>query len=347
VIIMQIISVALFLLGASAAALALPTLPGAGGCPGGYADGAEVERGRLVYVCQGGNLAPKGCIAEDLSRIEVGGHYDNAHYRRSCVASSDGGLTFEATGCVQNGQEHKVSESWEDGTNFYTCKQNAAGAEPQLVAENQGCVDSGKRVPKKEKVNKDDGVYSCEETPNGGSKLVQAGCVKEGKAYNAGDAIESGKYWFNCTRIGREKFAVKAAGCVHDGKRLNDGDRYFDGGVIYECTIDNDKTDVRATGCVQNDGGNTIERKLGCTWVQGTAPTQYEVQCVHDPATNSAKVVQVRCNYNVGGGIYNIDPGCYRAIDKGFAGCSSSAGSLNLQTYDAESGASGAGLHAC
>lgn len=174
---MQVISVALFVLGACVATLALPTSDKSG-CPGGYAEGAEVERGRLVYVCQGGQLVPKGCIAEDLTRIPVGGHFDNKYYRRSCLAGADNSLTFEATGCVQNGQEHKASETWEDGTNFYSCKLNAAGAEPQMLAVNEGCVEAGKRVPKKEKVNRDDGVYICDENVNGGSKLVQAGCVK-------------------------------------------------------------------------------------------------------------------------------------------------------------------------
>jgi len=348
---MQFIAVALFVLGACATTLALPAQSGtqSGGCPGGYAEGAEIERGRLIYVCQGGQVVPKGCIAEDLTRIPVGGHYDNAYYRRTCLAAGDQ-LTFDPTGCVKNGQEHKASESFEDGSNFYTCQQNSAGAEPALAAVNQGCVDAGKRVPKKEKVTKDDAVYVCDETVNGGSKLIPAGCVKEGKAYGAGDAFESGKYWFNCTRIGREKFAIKAAGCVNNGKRLNDGDRYFENDVIYECTIDNSKTDVRAVGCVQSEGGSTVERKLGCTWVEGTAPLQYEWACQRDEATNTAKKVQVRCNYNVGGGVYQIEPGCFRIVDKGAFGCVQEGASLKLQSFPGDKpdqAASSAGLHAC
>jgi len=359
---MQIISVAIFVLGACVATLALPPPTGAppasgapppsggapakGGCPGGYAEGAEIERGRLVYVCQGGAVVPKGCIAEDLTRIPVGGNYDNQHYRRACLAAGDS-LTFEATGCIKNGKEFKASESIDDGSNFYTCKQNAAGAEPAMAAVNEGCVDGGKRIPKKEKVTKDDAVYVCEDGPNAGSKLVQAGCVKGGKALAAGDAIEDGKYWFNCTRIGREKYTLKAAGCVNGGKRLNDGDRYFEKDVIFECTIDNGKTGVRTTGCVQSDGGSTVERRLGCTWVEGTAPLQYEIACQYDEAANTAKKVPVRCNYNIGGGVYNIDPGCSRAVDKGFAGCSKEGESLKLQTYADEKAASGAGLKAC
>lgn len=343
---MQIISVVLFVLGASVATLALPT-QAPGSCPGGYAEGAEIDRGRLIYVCQGGKVVPKGCVAEDLSRIAVGSNYDNKYYRRACVAAGEE-LTFEPTGCIQNGQEHKASESFEDGSQFYTCKANPT--EPLLQAVSEGCVDSGKRVPRKEKVSKDDGVYVCDETANGGSKLVQAGCVKDGKTFGAGDSFDDGKFWFNCTRVGREKYVIKAVGCVSNGKRLNDGDRFNDKDVMYECTIDAGKNDVRATACVQNDGGSTIERKLGCTWTEGQAPFQYEWRCEHDAGANTAKKIQVRCNYNVAGGTYIIEPGCYRVIDKAAFGCVQEASALKLQSFqgdNAEQSASGAGLHAC
>jgi hypothetical protein len=343
---------------AATTVLAFPA-DSAGGCPGGYAEGAEIERGRLIFVCQGGSVVPKGCIAEDLSRLSIGGNYDTKQYRKKCQLGSDGQLSYEVTGCVANGQEHKVDETFEDGTNFFVCKSDASTADPNdLKIVNQGCVDGGKRINIKDTVAKDDALYSCDETVNGGSKLVQAGCVKDGKQYKTGDSFEVGKYWFNCTRIGREKVSAKAAGCVANGKRLNDGDRYFENDVIYECTIDGDKTDVRSTGCVQNDGGSTVERRLGCTWVEGVAPIQYEWTCKHDAAKNSATKEQVRCNYNVGGGVYNIDPGCYRTIDGpapgpsdlAAYGCVSTGGKLDLQTFtgaNAEQSASGAGLHAC
>ena len=331
---------------AATTALAFPADSPAGGCPGGYAEGAEIERGRLVFVCQSGQVKPKGCIAEDLSRLSIGQNYDTKQYRKKCQLGSDGQLSFELTGCVVNGQEHKVDETFEDGTNFFVCKQDGA----VLKVVNQGCVDGGKRVNKKDTVAKEDALYLCDETVNGGSKLVQAGCVKDGKQYKAGDSFEVGKYWFNCTRTGREKVVQKAAGCVANGKRLNDGDRYFENEVAYECTIDGDKTNVRATGCVQQDGGSVVERRLGCTWVEGTAPFQYEWTCKHDVSGNKATKEQVRCNYNIGGGVYNIDPGCYRTVDKAAFGCVSQNGKLNLQSFqgeNAEQSASGAGLHAC
>jgi len=339
-------SIVLCLLAASTAFAFPADTPAAGGCPGGYAEGAEIERGRLIFICQGGQVVPKGCIAEDLSRLSIGGNFDTKNYRKKCQLGSDGQLAYELAGCISNGAEHKVDETFEDGNNFYVCKSD--GAVVKIV--NQGCVDGGKRINIKDTVAKDDALYSCDETVNGGSKLVQAGCVKDGKQYKVGDAFEVGKYWFNCTRTGREKVVAKPAGCVNAGKRLNDGDRYFDKDVIYECTIDGEKTDVRTTGCVQTDGGSTVERRLGCTWVEGTAPIQYEWTCKHDASGNTATKVQVRCNYNVGGGVYNIDPGCYRMVDKTAQGCAQEGGVLTIKSFtgeNAEQSASGAGLHAC
>jgi len=327
-------------------ALAFPADSPASGCTGGYAEGAEIERGRLVFVCQGGQVVAKGCIAEDLTRLPIGGQFDTKQYRKKCQSGSDGQLSYELTGCLSNGAEHKVDETWEDGANFYTCKTDGSA----LKVVNQGCVDGGKRVNKKDKIAKDDALLTCEETVNGGSKLVQAGCVKDGKQYNAGDSFEVGKGWFNCTRTGREKVAAKAAGCVNNGKRLNDGDRYSENDVMYECRIEGDKIDVTTTGCVQNDGGSIVERRLGCTWIEGAEPFQYEWTCKHDASGNTAKKVQVRCNYKVGGGVYNIDPGCYRTVDKAAFGCVQDGQTLKLQSFqgeNAEQSASSAGLHAC
>lgn len=317
----------------------------AGGCPGGYAEGAEIERGRLVFVCQGGQVVPKGCIAEDLSRLSIGGNYDTKQYRKKCQSGGDGQLAYELIGCLSNGQEHKVGESWEDGNSFYTCQTDGAA----LKVISQGCVDGGKRINFKDTVAKDNALYACDEAPNGGHKLVQAGCVKDGKQYKAGDSYEEGNAWFNCTRIGREKYTAKVAGCFKNGKRLNDGDSNLDNDVAYQCIVESGKATFRANGCVQKDGGSIIERHLGCTWIEGTAPLQYQVECKHDAAADTAAIVQNRCNYNPGGGVYQIEPGCFRVIGKesSIFGCVKQGEKLNLQSFQAESGATGAGLRAC
>jgi hypothetical protein len=273
-----------------------------GGCPGGYAEGAEIERGRLVYVCQGGQVVPKACIAEDLSRITVGANYDNKKYRRACVLGGDGQLSFEVVACLYNGQEHKAGDTWEDGSTSYTCKQSADGI---LSTAAVGCVDGGKKVNEKEKMPKEATLFECQPVQNGKFKLIAVGCVSDGKEFNAGDSFESGTVWYNCTRIGREKVVAKPAGCIFNGKRLNDGDRFNDGQVFRECRVDQGKTETKTVACVQSDEtGAVVERRLGCTWTEGASPFQYEWRCREDGET--AVKEQVRCNYNVGGGIYQV-----------------------------------------
>jgi len=336
-----------FLLALIGQSFAAPVDGSTGDCPDGSPNGAQLERGRFFYECRDGNIVPKGCMTEDLKHIDIGQSADKKTYRVQCTLGRDGLLALEPSSCLFQGSEHKIDEQWEDGTNFYTCKKDGH----DLKTINSGCIDQGKRIPLNEKTTKDEYVMACNETVNNGAKLMPVGCVKDGRQYNVGDSFEVGKFWFNCTRTGREKVSVKASGCVNNGKRLNDGDRYFDNDVIFECTIDSGKNDVRTTGCVQRDEkGEIVERRLGCTWVEGQAPFQYEMACQPEPATNSAKKVQVRCNYNVGGGVYNIDPGCYRMIEKSAFGCLKDQSGLKLQSFqgdNAEQAANGAGLHAC
>jgi len=319
-----------------------------GDCPGGLANGAPLERGRFFYECRDGIIVPKGCMTDDLKKIDINTSVDKKSFRLTCLLDTTTNLlSLDATACLYQGQERKVDQDWEDSANFFTCKRDGK----DLHTINSGCIDQGKRVKLNEKIIKDDLVMVCNETVNNGARLMPNGCVKEGKEYNVGESFEVGKFWFTCTRIGREKVVAKPAGCVNNGKRLNDGDRFFDQDVIFECTIDNNKNDVRTTGCVQRDEkGEIVERRLGCTWVEGTAPFQYEWACQHDTTNNSAKKVQVRCNYNVGGGVYNIDAGCFRVIDKAAFGCLKDGSGLKLQSFqgdNAEQAATGAGLHAC
>lgn len=342
----QFSSLALFVLMAFAGHSFGAPLDGNGDCPGGLQNGALLERGRFFYQCRDGNVVPKGCLADDLKHLEIGSTTDKKTYRQQCVLGSDGLLALEATACLHQNSEHKIDSQWEDATNFYTCKK---GDNNDLKTVNAGCMDQGKRVNLNDKVAKDDFVFICNETVNNGAHLMPAGCVKDGKQYNVGDSFENGKFWFNCTRTGREKVAVKASGCVINGKRLNDGDRVTANDVILECAIDNTKTDIRTVGCAQRDDkGEIVERRLGCTWVEGAEPFQYEWACQADG--DSAKKVQVRCNYKVGSGVYNIEPGCYRTIEKSAFGCSKEGSSLKLQSFqgdNAEKSAQGAGLHAC
>jgi len=214
-----------------------------------------------------------------------------------------------------------------------------------------GCLDGGRRVNLNEKVVKGDVVLVCNETVNAGARFYPNGCVRQGRQINPGETFDEGKFWFTCTRFGRESVALKTEGCVVNGKRLKDGDRYNENDVMYECTIDVSKKDIQPTGCVQHDdNGAIIERKLGCTWVEGPSPFQYEWECYFDQTANTAAKRQVRCNYNVGNGVYAIEPGCYRLVEKNAVGCLKEGTVLKLQSFQgqaSEQSAKDSGLHTC
>lgn len=308
-----------------------------GNCGALGENGATVESGYVYYLCQDGKLFAKGCMTRDKKRVETGQTVDYRQSRLSCELK--GVLpALSVKGCVFQGQEQAIGSTFNDEKKTYTCEQ---GTDEAKITE-IGCADGGKQVKYDEKLTKEDGVYVCDKAQH---RLVKTGCVHEGKEYALGDSFDSGDMWSSCTRTG-----AKAAGCVNQGKRLNDGDRYFDNDVIYECFIENGKTDVRVAGCVQKEGGNTVERRLGCFWNEGPEPFQYEWTCKKSADGKSATKLQIRCNYKVSKGVYTIEPGCYRVVDKSAFGCVQSGTTLNLQSFQGdapEKAAESAGLKAC
>jgi hypothetical protein len=320
-------------------------LDGMGQCPDGSPNGAQIPRGRFVFLCQDGNIVPKGCLTDKLDSLEVGATFDRRQYRLRCARNGDE-LSFELVGCLLDGQEHKEGETFESGTSFYTCKRN--GEELQLI--NLGCLDNGKRVNLNDRVVKDDLVMLCNTSVNNGAKLMPDGCAKDGKQYNVGGSFEVGRIWYKCERVGRQTVELKPAGCVTGGRRLNDGDRFVENEVAYECMIDSATHDIRVTACIQNENGQVIERKVGCFFNEGQEPFQYEKQCVADEKTKSAKKVFIRCKYNAGSSTISLEPGCYRVFEKSAFGCLKEGDGLKLQSFQGEKpeeAAKGAGLHAC
>lgn len=329
----------LILVAMAASTFAAPA-SGTGNCGSLGVNGATVESGFVYYLCQDGKLFPKGCVTRDQQHVEIGQTTDYRGGRYACSLSGSQLPSLELKGCVKGGQLHDIDSEFNDNTLAYQCKRNGENAEVVVV----GCVDNGKTVKFNEETKKDDHVYVCQEAGDV-SRLVKAGCVHHGQQFKLGDSFEDGETWFNCTYGG-----PKAAGCVADGRRLNDGDRFFKNDVILECFIDNGKNNYRVAGCVQHDDSQTIERRLGCFWVEGPEPLQYEWTCKHDKAGNTAEKVKVRCNYRVSKGVYNIEPGCYRMIDSKAFGCVKSGDDLKFQSFegeDAAKSATSAGLHAC
>jgi hypothetical protein len=329
------------LLALAATAFSAPTTAPTGGdgnCQSLGPNGALIDSGFVYYLCKDGKLYPQGCVTRDQKRVELG---QTVEYRKSRLSCEMGGKQLPSLvvkACVHQGKEQAIGSTFADDKAAYKCETGTDEAKITVV----GCSNDGKAVQFDEKVTKADGVYVCDKTTN---TLKKSGCVRDGKQFNIGDSFEVGNTWFNCTRSG-----PKASGCVSAGKRLNDGDRYFENDVIFECFIENEKSDARVAGCVQHDGSTVVERRLGCFWVEGPEPLQYEWTCKHNKEANTAVKQQVRCNYRVTKGVYSIEPGCFRVIDKAAFGCVKQGETLNLQSFqgdDAAKAATSAGLNAC
>jgi len=212
--------------------------------------------------------------------------------------------------CLDGGREHRENDRWDNGRVVYNCKRDGN----YLNIETVGCVGEGSRkLDLGAKTTVGDLVYECKYS--GGVPTFRAsGCVKDGRQYATGETYEAGQYWYYCMdRDGKVNGDV--VGCVHGGQRLSDGDRYRDRDVIYECQVRRNPgaAEVVAVGCASS----TIDRRLGCTWVEG----QITYTCQADQANKSAAKVATKCEYAVADGGYSIEIGCYKVVGKAGAAC--------------------------
>lgn len=321
-------------------------------CPGGYSEGTQVDLGRYWYECRDGQLVPKGCLNDEGRRIDIMATYDtsNKNYRLQCVVDSSGFLAFTYKSCLYDGIEHGPNEEWEDGKYYYRCDREG----DYLRVNIAGCMDQGKRVQLNERVTKGDFIYTCRKSVNGTCSMCPVACTKNGREYSIGESFDIDNLWYTCTNSegpGKGPIAIKCIGCLNDQKqRLKDGDRFFKDDVVYECAVRDQEAGVRPVGCVQrNENGVTVERRLGCYWVEGNEPYQYEMTCKFDKEANTAVRIQNRCNYKVQQGSYTIEAGCYQIADKTAIACKKEGTSLNIRVYqiDQIGDLTGQGLRFC
>jgi hypothetical protein len=294
-------------------------------CPGGYAHGTLVDRGHYWYQCTNGQLVPKGCLTENNARIGVLETYDSKNVRLQCVVSSEGYLSFAYKSCISDGRAREVGETWEEGKYWYECKKDNTGN--GLSTERRGCVDQGRRLNFDERVTKGDFVFVCKEKvdSNPSSAMSTQGCVKDGRNYNLGETFEISDRWYVCSNGG-----AKCVGCMHNGQRLKNNDRFFVDDVIYECMVDGEQnTRIEAYGCIQRENGVVIERKLGCSWVEGQAPYQYEFTCKSNSQAKTAVKVPTNCVYKN----YNVSPGCFQLKEKTVVACVRESGDVKTQIF--------------
>jgi len=230
-----------------------------------------------------------------------------------CLAVS--GFPEPQRSCKDGGREYQENQKWDDGKSVFQCKRDGDYLNAQAV----GCIGDGyRKMELGEKAQVGDFVYECRLDRNSVPALAPWGCAdKNGQKHAIGDQFDMGDFWYSCMeRDG--KISADRIGCIHEGKRLTDGDRFFQDDVINECYVTKNDAGIRAAGCVTQNvqNGAKIERRVGCSWVEGTAPFQYTLTCKPDAAMKSVTKTAVKCNYAMSGGTYDIELGCYRAIDK-------------------------------
>lgn len=298
-------------------------------CPGGYSHGTRMDIGRYWYECQNGQVIPKGCLSEDGRRVDIDSTFDTPTYRMQCVMGSDGYLTVTYKACILQGSGHDVGSQWDDGVAFYNCVKEGSNVRVTML----GCIDQGNPLKFDERVAKSDFIYQCKKATDGTPKLNKVGCVYDGRKYNIGEAFEGSKFWYTCTDSGS-----KIVGCMYESHRLQEGDHFTKDDMMYSCKVNDENTHFEAFACIQIDEtGASIERKVGCFWVEGSGSEQYEYTCKSD-SSNKVIKEQTQCVYKSSLGVIKLQPGCSTTAESIGVGCrqDSSSGKLQIETFSAD-----------
>jgi hypothetical protein len=299
-----------------------------------------MDIGRYWYECNDGQVIPKGCLAEDGHRVDVDSTFDTSKYRMQCVKGQDGFLTVTFKACMLQGSEHDVGSQWDDGVAFFTCIKE--GNNVRVIT--LGCVDQGKPLKLDERVAKGDFMFQCKKASDGTPKMNKVGCVHEGRKYNIGETYEGPKFWYTCTDSGS-----KIVGCMYNSHRLSDGDQITKDEVTYACKVNGDQTDFEPFACEQaEENGASIERKVGCSWIEGRGSEAYEYTCKSDSSKKVSKV-QTQCVYRGPQGVFKLQPGCVQLAETIAVGCrqDTSSGKLQIETFNGDKINNLPGLRQC
>lgn len=299
-------------------------------CAGGYNEGDQVDRGRYWYVCQAGQLVPKGCFTDNKQRIALSESFETGGFVLTCSVDSSGYLSFTYKGCVYEGRQYAPGETWEDSKYWYTCVKDA----DSLRVDISGCNYENKRYNINDQIERGEFFYECRRYANNTCSMCPVGCLHESRRFRIGESFEQEKYWYICTQE-EGKVMKKCVGCMHGNQRLQDGDRYTANDAVFECNIRKDaEPNHKIVGCTDNDDGRVIERKVGCQWTRGTSPYQYVMLCKQKDDNTVVKEA-IHCYYAVRDGGYEIDPGCFKIHEDKVLACMNSPTGPLLETFPA------------
>lgn len=296
-------------------------------CPGGYSHGTQMDIGRYWYECRDGTVEPKGCLAEDGHRVEIGATFDTKQYRMQCIKNGDNFLSVIYKACVFQGTEHDVGSQWDDGVAFFACDKQGDNVKVATL----GCVDQGKQIKLDDRVAKGDFIYQCKKATDGTPKMNKVGCVQDGKKFNIGETFEGPKFWYTCTDSG-----AKIVGCMYESHRLQSGDHFTKDDMMYTCVVNGEQTDFEPFACLQREeNGASIERRVGCSWVEGRGSEAFEYTCKVDSNKKVSKV-QAQCVYRAQQGVFKLAPGCASLANDIAVGCVQDGSMLRIKTFGAD-----------
>jgi len=172
----------------------------------------------------------------------------------------------------------------------------------------------------------------------------KVGCVFDGRKFNIGETYEGPKFWYTCTDSGS-----KIVGCMYETHRLRDGDHFTKDDMMYTCKVNEEHTNFEPFACLQREeNGASIERRVGCSWVEGKGAEAYEYTCKVDNSQKIAKM-QTQCVYRAPQGTFKLQPGCVTLADSIAVGCllDSNSGNLRIETFGADKIGRLPGLRQC
>jgi len=276
----------------------------------GHENGFIKEENGYYYKCDNGMLYPSGCLSGAKERIQIDGTFRLFNFEMRCLLTREGFMNKEYVGCIVNNQTVYPGNTAETPTVWHTCK-----SEKFFVELTSGCMYAGKRLNKGDSVKDETVSLECRDMDSGPA-MVQIGCVSKGVEYRIGDAFEDDTAVYSCSSE-RNLVKRKVIGCVHNGKRLFDKDSFYDGDLIMMCQITEKGARLIATGCIHHDNGQDIGKNVGCVWIDGPYPKQFQTVCKKSD-TGKVYKERVSCFYEPHA---VLEPGCYRQIGDLNVGC--------------------------
>lgn len=305
-----------------------------------YFEGAIKDDSPIWYACKNGHFTPGGCISEaDGKRYKFSEVFEKSGYEVRCLFN-EGVIRFEVTSCIYDGKRVSPGDTYDDNFFWYTCNRTNS----TVYKEVSGCKDdSGRRVAIGGTIQTANYMFECRQIQGGNLEFKPTACIKDGNIYKVNETFSVGQFWYTCAHE-NGYVVIKLSGCVNsDGKQLKDGEKYYRNGFVVECQVHNGESVAHTVvGCLKtsdhsdNDNSSTtaapIEKKIGETWLAGSNPFLFIIQCQKLP--EGARQTLIKCRYERQNEKFDLEPGCYREINGNVISCTEKIdGGLSMNSH--------------